>query len=305
MCIDKVIGTVEKAVDSENTAKMCGMLFPYVALKKRAVDMYVEEIEKSNLSMEAKIYCLSNAKKMFKRMKNQYEIAEIAINNAVPETDFSENSKVNEEWLDRFMDSAKFVSREDVQIIWGKILAREFENPGETPPNMIRILAEITPELALTFKKVCSMTVFLSKIMNIEETSEALKTVFVPYNKNREYLSEQGIQFSQLKELETLGLLRFETVAGYVLTFSENNVLMLINDQLKIVSGYKTNQFPIGNIMLTEAGKVLSEVIPTEKMPGYYDMIAKYFEFYDLKIEDQSQYKVELSDGDIKFVKDN
>ena len=149
------------------------------------------------------------------------------------------------------------------------------------------------------------MTVFLSKIMNIEETSEALKTVFVPYNKNREYLSEQGIQFSQLKELETLGLLRFETVAGYVLTFSENNVLMLINDQLKIVSGYKTNQFPIGNIMLTEAGKVLSEVIPTEKMPGYYDMITKYFEFYDLKIEDQSQYKVELSDGDIKFVKDN
>lgn len=118
-------------------------------------------------------------------------------------------------------------------------------------------------------------------------------------------MSEQGIQFSQLKELETLGLLRFETVAGYVLTFSENNVLMLINDQLKIVSGYKTNQFPIGNIMLTEAGKVLSEVIPTEKMPGYYDMITKYFEFYDLKIEDQSQYKVELSDGDIKFVKDN
>lgn len=36
MCIDKVIGTVEKAVDSENTAKMCGMLFPYVALKKKS-----------------------------------------------------------------------------------------------------------------------------------------------------------------------------------------------------------------------------------------------------------------------------
>lgn len=107
MCIDKVIGTVKKAVDSENTAKMCGMLFPYVALKKRAVDMYAEEIEKSNLSMEAKIYCLSNAEKDVQKNENQYEIAEIAINNAVPETDFSENSKVNEEWLDRFMDSGK------------------------------------------------------------------------------------------------------------------------------------------------------------------------------------------------------
>ena len=39
---------------------------------------------------------------------------------------------VNEEWLDRFMDSAKFVSQEEIQAIWGKILAKEFENQENT-----------------------------------------------------------------------------------------------------------------------------------------------------------------------------
>lgn len=35
------------------------------------------------------------------------------------------------------MDSAGFLSLEEIQWIWGKILANEFEKPGSTPPNMI------------------------------------------------------------------------------------------------------------------------------------------------------------------------
>lgn len=93
-----------------------------------------------------------NAKKELKQIKNQRTIAEIAINNAIPETDFQRKSMVNEEWLDRFMDSAKFVSQEEIQIIWGKILAKDLKN-RKTPTSMIRILSEITPELALVFKK--------------------------------------------------------------------------------------------------------------------------------------------------------
>ena len=71
MAIDKLIETVtEKVIDSENTMILCGMLFPYIGLNKRAVDMYAEELEKSNLSVEAKLYYLLNAKKELKQIKN-------------------------------------------------------------------------------------------------------------------------------------------------------------------------------------------------------------------------------------------
>ena len=52
------------------------------------------------------------------------------MNNAKEGTDFSDKSGVSEEWLERFMDSAGFVSAEDIQIIWGKILANELETLG-------------------------------------------------------------------------------------------------------------------------------------------------------------------------------
>ncbi|WP_288776433.1 DUF2806 domain-containing protein, partial [uncultured Eubacterium sp.] len=185
MAIDKLIETVtEKVIDSENTMKLCGMLFPYIGLNKRAVGMYAEELEKSNLSVEAKLYYLLNAKKELKQIKNQRTIAEIAINNAIPETDFSRKSMINEEWLDRFMDSAKFVSQEEIQVIWGKILAKEFEKPGKTPTSMIRILSEITPELALVFKKICGMKILFSEIAETGEPGETNQIVFVPYDKN-------------------------------------------------------------------------------------------------------------------------
>ena len=115
-------------------AGVMGMLFPYAGLKQKAVNLYIEEIEKSDMSSEAKIFTVLNMKKIFKKIKNQKSIADIAMENAKEGTDFSEKSGVSEEWLERFMDSAGFVSSEDIQLIWGKILANEFERPGVRHP---------------------------------------------------------------------------------------------------------------------------------------------------------------------------
>lgn len=45
------------------------MLFPYAGIKKKAVDMYIEEIENSDLSTEAKMISLLNAKKTLKKLR--------------------------------------------------------------------------------------------------------------------------------------------------------------------------------------------------------------------------------------------
>ncbi|MBU5471281.1 DUF2806 domain-containing protein [Falcatimonas sp. MSJ-15] len=40
-------------------------------------------------------------------------------------------------------------------------MANEFERPGSTPPNTIRILSEITPALASAFRYICSMCIWI------------------------------------------------------------------------------------------------------------------------------------------------
>lgn len=53
------------------TAELMGMLFPYAGLTKKAVEMYISEIEKANISPEAKMIAILNAKKNLKKMRNQ------------------------------------------------------------------------------------------------------------------------------------------------------------------------------------------------------------------------------------------
>lgn len=92
------------------TTSALSMLFPYVGARKRALDMYISEIEKSDLPIDAKMIATLNAKETIKQLKNKKNIADIAIESAKEGTRFDADSGVNQEWLERFMDSAGFVS---------------------------------------------------------------------------------------------------------------------------------------------------------------------------------------------------
>ena len=214
------------------SADLLGMLFPYAGIEKKARDLYIEEIENSDLSTETKVTLILNAKKTLKKLKNQGNIAKIAKENAKEGTDFSEKSGVSEEWFDRFMESASFVSSGELQLIWGKILANEFEEPGTTPPNMIRVLSEITPVLAKAFRKICSMRIYIFSLLENEKIETTFQKIFVPYNGHEEMFYEIGISFDTLNELEALGIIKFSTIGGYVLRNINNaKILLCIGDK--------------------------------------------------------------------------
>ena len=56
-------GIQNKAMD------LFGMLCPYLSIRKKAIDLYVDEIEKSDLSADAKVVALLNAKQTIKKLK--------------------------------------------------------------------------------------------------------------------------------------------------------------------------------------------------------------------------------------------
>lgn len=298
MSIGKVVG--ETALDlakNENvlnkTADIMGMLFPYAGLTKKAVDMYIAEIEKSDMPIDTKMFLVMNTKKNLKRIKNQKQIADIALKNAKEGTDFTEASGVQEEWLERFMDSAGFVSSEEMQLIWGKILANEFENAGTTPPNMIRVLAEITPNLAQVFRKLCSMRVTITPLddkYNIK--GKSVIDVMIPYTKNENAFSNMGITFSVLNELDTLGVIKFSSV-GYVNKGIEtDNLLMYADGEVDVIINHQKGQIPIGDVMFTEVGKVLCKITESVKIDNYWSMVKKYMMKYNVKFSDKPMYKL-------------
>lgn len=283
----------------DKVEKVCGILFPYVGVKKRALEVYLKDIEQSNLSPESKAFMMLNAKTTFRKLKNQGKIAEIAVENAKEGTDFSERSGIDEEWFDRFMDAAGSVSSEEMQLIWGKILASEFEKPGITPCSIIRILSEITLECAKAFSKISSMKVLLVILDDNNKSTSATWKYIVPFNNSKDYMKQLGLSFELMNELETLGLIKFDAVTGYSLIseVKAKKILIYSNRETLLLNDYNNVDIPIGNIMLTTAGMVLSNITPAINDKCYNQEIKKYMASNGFIFENTSNYKI-LVDGD-------
>ena len=309
MSLKKMVG--EKAlelVENENVQNkavdLLGMLFPYVGIKKKAVDLYIEEIENSDLPTDAKMISILNVKKTLKKLKNQKKIAEIARDNAKEGTDFSEASGVSEEWFDRFMESAGFVSSEEMQLVWGKILANEFEKPGCTPPNMTRILSEFTQTYAKAFRALCSMRVLLVSVSEEEKIVDVNWRNAIVFDQNEEYMRKMGLSFELLNELETLGVIKFDTIAGYASTnMKEKKVLVYINGNVVETSSHQDDRFPIGNVLFTSAGEVLRKITDLYEVEGYEGAVKKYLKSNSVSVEEESSYNVLLSEDRIQVIK--
>lgn len=269
-------GVGRESVNKLSTA--IGALFPFYGAKKVAVSTYIEDIKNSDLSPEEKLIAISGVKKRIKQLNNQIKIAQIAMNSAKEGTDFSMASQVDDEWLDRFMDSAKFVSNEEVQNIWGKILAGEFENPGSTPPSTVRILSEITAQYARAFQVLCSLEVELISRDFQKNTATAIKQIILP--PEYDYLSEYGISFATLTELSAIGLINPPQVTNYVFRIPREDSLKLrikYGTQVASILEYNDMAFPAGKVLLTRVGTTIYNLIDKSIIPTHFEAVCQYF----------------------------
>lgn len=289
--------TAADLVKSENmqnkSASLLGMLFPYAGIEKRALDMYLSDVEKSDMSPESKLIAVLGAKDTIKKLKNQKSIADKAVSNAKEGTVFDASSGVNQEWLERFMDSAGFVSEEQVQLMWGKILAKEFEMPGSTPHNMVRILSEITPKHAQAFQWICSMQRLSIIIDDNGNVKNVRNDIVVPFAGNESELRAIGLSFDVLNELETLGLIKFDPVSGFVaLDVPEKGVITYIDGLTQEVESHKKDQLPIGNIILTEAGNCLNRIIHADTISNFSVLENKYMVNHGVVFKETTSYTI-------------
>lgn len=269
-------------------ASVIGGLAPFFGLKRKAVSTYVDDIQKSDLPPETKMMAIANAKKTYKQLKNQMAIAEIAQSAAQDGTDFSQQSGIDDEWLERFMDSARFVSDEEVQLLWGNILAKEFEEPNSTPPSVIRILSEITSPYAKAFQVLCSLKIHILELNGSEKTTE---TIYVICPNEYEYLHKYGITLPILTELEMLGLIHCNFVSGFALRFnSQENPTIHLNYREReiVVAEYLNGRFPIGSVMLTKAGEAISRFVSDQNIEGHFEAVCTFLKKNGVKLSEKA-----------------
>ena len=103
-----------------------------------------------------------NQRIQFQEEKRQSNIGQV-VTKAALELEGKEvrDHEPDHDWTARFFNDVQDVSSEEMQQLWGKILAGEVESPGSTSLRTLSILKNLDQSTANTFQRLCSACVLL------------------------------------------------------------------------------------------------------------------------------------------------
>lgn len=182
---------------------------------------------------------------------------------------------LEEDWVAHFFDRCERVSDKHMQSLWSSLLAGEATTPGTYSKRTIDFVASMDKKDAELFTKFCQFTWMIGgPVPLIFEASDEI------YNKN-------GISFSDLKHLDSIGLISFESTTGYrniglgkraiIFYFGLPTLLEFTKD--------KDNEIKLGKALFTQAGKELVNICGAKRNQ----------EFYEYAVEKLSQQNICLS----------
>lgn len=257
----------------------------YVDGKMHARQCTVEE-----LSQRAQQRMFAESIRQERNLENVISIADDELSHQNDETS---DTPVDEDWITRLFNIVKDVNSEEMQYVWGRILAGEITTPGSFSIRTLEAIRNISKKEAQQFQRLLPYIVRGGGALFITSDDEILK--------------KYGITFSTLLQLEECGLL-------YI---NENlKMLPVVGGSIKEIPFYSESraiiiksihdediQLSFGIYKLTQAGTELFNVLTHTSNDDYImDLAAKIRESNPKKHVDISVYKVnELIEDAINY----
>jgi hypothetical protein len=189
----------------------------------------------------------------------------------------SKPEKVENDWITNFFDKCRLISDDEMQIIWSKILAGESNAPGKFSKRTIDLLASMDKNDAELFAKLCSYC------FNLDEK------LLLIYDCDNNIYNENGINFSSVTHLESIGLIKYEHLTGYIRKgFSQKGYISYYDEKLWVeFPNPSNNEVNIGNAIFTQTGKQLSKVCEAVPVIGFRNFIKEKWQGLGYKVFDE------------------
>ncbi len=171
---------------------------------------------------------------------------------------------VDEDWIARFFNIVEDVSNEQMQQLWGRILAGEIKQPKSYSLRTLEVLRNISPEEAAAFQRICRYIVkigskhfIIDKSLCLYKPDDigdlnlatdigliSLVTTNMPAEKQVINIGSKAISFEGTRGI--VRLLRFTPVGGEILKLvdyetKDNDIDLILKTCLNRL-GHVTNQ---------------------------------------------------------------
>ena len=172
---------------------------------------------------------------------------------------------VADDWITNFFDKSRIVSDKDMQQLWARILAGEANKPGTFSTRTVNLLADLDKRDAELFTNLCGFGWRIGQLVPL-----VFDVLDGHYNRN-------GIDFSALTQLESLGLIKFDSFSGFRFTNLPKTALVsYFGKRLRLTfSNESGNSIDSGKVLLTNAGQELAPCCGAKPVEAFFDYVCK------------------------------
>ena len=193
---------------------------------------------------------------------------------------------VEQGWINRFFDSVADISDEDLQQLWGKVLAGEIMHPKTYSLRTLEKLKNLSKYEAELFNKISPY------IVNMEGS------LFV--TSNTELLKKHGITYGEIMQLDECGLMNSAGLVSLNPKVSGSQHVAIYNSsKIALICGLDSNiiTVSIGEFGLTRAGKELFQLLDVTPNDEFiHDFIEEIVQDHFKKIK-ASVYQINYIEG--------
>jgi hypothetical protein len=184
---------------------------------------------------------------------------------ALPELTQTSNPKdIERDWLINFFDKARMISDSDMQELWSKILAGEANTPGTFSKRTINMIASLDKRDATLFNSLSNF------VWNLGETTDA-----IIFDAKAKIYNDDGIDFEALTHLDSIGLISFEPLTGYIIGDLPQNIRIFYKGRSLSIAFPKKekNELNVGKVLLTSVGRDLIRICDTKTIEGFMEYV--------------------------------
>lgn len=232
--------------------------------------------------------------KIVRQQVNLNRIAGIAANQLKAEigaeqstsspNDNQPETTIDQDWLNNFECEASEKSTEEMQMLFGKILAGEIKRPQSFSIKTIRLISQLDSRVATTFRTLCSLSVSLAL------PSHSLLDVRVCSlggNAARNSLQSYGLNFEHLNILQEYGFVisDYNSYIDYGMCIAHDNRVgfpfVFEGKQYGLVTkpdGSPVHELRITGVALTKAGRELFPIVEISPNQRYAEALREFFD---------------------------
>jgi hypothetical protein len=230
------------------------------------------------------------AEKIVRERVNLDQITEIAVAELSGQeesaTAAEEAPPISDDWLNVFEAEAGQMSSEQMQLLFGKILAGEIRKPSSYSIKTLKLMSQLDNHAAVLFKLFCSLAVRLRNPV----TGQIYDARVISFEGNpaQNGMASYGLSFNELNILEEYGLIisDYNSYMDFTIVVAQQNNSVLATMYyagqdlgLAPKAGASiTNPLRVHGVQLTRGGREILPIVAAEPNVAYTTAMRAYFD---------------------------